>query len=59
MRDVLLDPELRIRMERLGLHRASLFTWERTAQKTLELYHEVAGAKSPDLQTARSIPVSR
>ena len=48
MRDVLLDPELRIRMERLGLHRASLFTWERTAQKTLELYHEVAGAKSPE-----------
>ena len=51
MRDVLLDPELRTRMERLGLHRASLFTWERTAQKTLELYHEVAGAKSPSQQT--------
>ena len=59
MRDVLLDPELRTRMERLGLHRASLFTWERTAQKTLDLYHEVAGAKSPRRQSSRSIPVSR
>jgi glycosyltransferase involved in cell wall biosynthesis len=59
MRDVLLDPELRIRMERLGLHRASLFTWERTAQRTLELYHEVAGAKSPSQRTTRNIPVTR
>ena len=45
MRDVLLDPELRGRMERLGLQRASLFTWERTAQRTLEIYHEVAGSR--------------
>ena len=45
MRDVLLDPELRGRMERLGLQRASQFTWERTAQRTLEIYHEVAGSR--------------
>ena len=44
MKDVLIDAGLRTRMERLGLHRASLFTWERTAQKTLEIYREVAGA---------------
>lgn len=56
MRDVLLNPGLRARMERLGQARASLFTWERTARKTLEIYHEVAGAKTPEL---KSLPVVR
>jgi glycosyltransferase involved in cell wall biosynthesis len=46
MRDILVNPELRARMERLGQHRASLFTWERTARKTLEIYYEVAGRKA-------------
>jgi glycosyltransferase involved in cell wall biosynthesis len=44
MRDVLLDDELRHRLERLGIHRASGFTWSRAAQKTLDVYYEVAGA---------------
>jgi glycosyltransferase involved in cell wall biosynthesis len=43
LRDVLLDEELRLRMERLGVQRASAFTWSRAAQKTLDIYHEVAG----------------
>ena len=43
MRDLLLNPELRTRMERLGLQRAAMFSWEGTAGKTLELYYEVAG----------------
>jgi glycosyltransferase involved in cell wall biosynthesis len=47
MRDVLLDSELRVRMERLGQQRAALFTWERTAGRTLEIYYEVAGAGNP------------
>jgi glycosyltransferase involved in cell wall biosynthesis len=42
MVDLLLDAELRARMERLGLQRASLFSWQRSAEKTLELYYEVA-----------------
>jgi glycosyltransferase involved in cell wall biosynthesis len=46
MRDLLLDAELRGRMERLGQARASLFTWERTAQRTLEIYYDVAGNAS-------------
>ena len=48
--DILLDPELRARMERLGLQRAPLFTWNRTAERTMELYHAVAEAtrKSPE-----------
>ncbi|HLG95759.1 MAG TPA: glycosyltransferase family 1 protein [Bryobacteraceae bacterium] len=43
MRDLLLNPELRLRMERLGIQRAAMFNWERTAAKTLDLYYEVAG----------------
>jgi glycosyltransferase involved in cell wall biosynthesis len=43
MRDLLLNPELRLRMERLGAQRASLFSWERTAAKTLDLYYAVGG----------------
>jgi len=46
MRDLLLNRELRARMERLGMQRAALFNWERTAAKTLDLYYEVAG--NPD-----------
>jgi len=48
MGDVLLDAELRARLERLGAQRASLFTWEKAAQRTLDVYYEVAGA-GPEL----------
>ncbi|HYP13187.1 MAG TPA: glycosyltransferase family 1 protein [Bryobacteraceae bacterium] len=40
---VLTNSELRSRMQRLGLQRASVFTWERTARQTLDIYHQVAG----------------
>jgi len=43
MRDLLLNPELRVRMERLGAQRAPMFSWEKSAAKTLELYYEIAG----------------
>jgi glycosyltransferase involved in cell wall biosynthesis len=39
--DILLDAELRARMERLGLQRAAHFSWQKTAEKTLEAYREV------------------
>lgn len=42
MADLLLDVELRTRMERLGLKRAAHFNWQKTAQRTLEVFHEVA-----------------
>ena len=58
IRDVLLDGELRTRMERLGLHRASLFTWQRTAQRTLEIYHQVAGANILRPEHVSRVPVS-
>ena len=41
--DVLLDNEMRVRLERLGTHRAAQFTWERAAQRTLDVYYDVAG----------------
>ena len=41
--DVLLDDEMRVRLERLGSHRAASFTWERAAQRTLDVYYDVAG----------------
>ncbi|SPE33438.1 Glycosyl transferase, group 1 (fragment) [Candidatus Sulfopaludibacter sp. SbA3] len=39
--DLLLDSELRARMERLGLQRAAHFSWQKTALRTLEVFHEV------------------
>lgn len=46
LRDLLLNPELRQRMERLGMQRAATFSWENTAAKTLDLYYSVAGEAS-------------
>ena len=43
MIDVLVDPELRRRLERLGQSRASIFSWEAAASKTLDVYYQVAG----------------
>jgi glycosyltransferase involved in cell wall biosynthesis len=43
MRDLLLNPELRQRMERLGVQRAAMFSWTSNAAKTLDLYYAVAG----------------
>jgi glycosyltransferase involved in cell wall biosynthesis len=40
--DLLLDAELRTRMERLGLQRAAHFSWQKTAQQTLEVFYDVA-----------------
>jgi glycosyltransferase involved in cell wall biosynthesis len=44
MSDVLLDSELRSRMERMGVQRAAQFSWEQAAQRTLEVYYDVAEA---------------
>lgn len=57
LRDVLLDAELRGRMERLGLQRASQFTWERTARHTLEIYYDVARASRG--VAVESVPATR
>ena len=41
MSDILLDPELRARMERLGVQRAAQFSWQKSARATLDVYKEV------------------
>ena len=43
--DVLLDSELRARLERLGVARAASFSWEKSAAQTLNVYYEVAGLR--------------
>ncbi|MBK5292429.1 MAG: glycosyltransferase family 4 protein [Acidobacteriia bacterium] len=45
LRDLLLDTELRTRMERLGTQRANAFQWNDAAAKTLDIYHAVAELK--------------
>lgn len=55
MGDLLLDGQLRSRMERMGAHHATLFSWERSASKTLDIYYEVAGkAKSAPTQPVKA-----
>jgi len=53
MRDLLLNPELRQRMERLGMQRAAMFSWTSSAAKTLDLYYAVAGDASKAPAAAR------
>jgi glycosyltransferase involved in cell wall biosynthesis len=55
MRDLLLNPELRQRMERLGIQRAAMFGWTSSAAKTLDLYYAVAGGASKAPATVRSV----
>lgn len=40
--DLILDPELKNRMERLALQHSAQFSWQKTAQKTLDVYYDVA-----------------
>lgn len=56
MADLLLDAELRARMERLGVQRSAHFSWARTAGLTLEIYHEVAEAGRPALARPATVP---
>ncbi len=58
--DLLLDPELRVRMERMGAHRATMFNWSRTAQQTLDVYYDVAGARQrKTVQPGRRVTAGR
>jgi glycosyltransferase involved in cell wall biosynthesis len=60
MRDLLLNPELRQRMERLGVQRAATFSWSSSAAKTLDVYYAVAGrAGAKDRAPVRKSAVGR
>jgi len=57
--DLLLDSELRLRMERLGAQRSAHFSWNRTARMTASVYREVAelsGRASQPCRSAQVIP---
>lgn len=56
--DLVLDSELRARMEKLGLNRASQFSWRRTAESTLEIYHDVVGRRQVHAHAVKSALVS-
>jgi glycosyltransferase involved in cell wall biosynthesis len=58
MADILLDPELRARLERLGLKNAARFNWRYSASSTLEVYRDVAArsAAAPVAPAPAAIP---
>jgi glycosyltransferase involved in cell wall biosynthesis len=58
MVDLIVDTELRARMERLGQKRASYFTWHKTAQQTLAIYREVAEQGRPAGKSMRSASIT-
>ncbi|HKW99874.1 MAG TPA: glycosyltransferase family 1 protein [Bryobacteraceae bacterium] len=59
MVDLILLPDLRARMRRLGLQRSTYFSWQKTAQKTLEVYCEVAAQHRPAASKAIPASISR
>jgi glycosyltransferase involved in cell wall biosynthesis len=60
VRDLLLDPELRARMARLGQQRAARFTWEAAARRTLDVYYDVvSGARERERQPAGRVRAIR
>jgi glycosyltransferase involved in cell wall biosynthesis len=55
MLDLILDAELRGRVERLGLQRATHFSWQEAARRTLDVYYEVAGRYRSAVPEKRSV----
>jgi glycosyltransferase involved in cell wall biosynthesis len=54
--DLLLDADLRARMERLGTQRAAQFSWQKAADLALEVFREVAeGSVSRPLARAATV----
>src|ERR1700730_15113847 len=54
MMDLILLPELASRMRRLGLQRATQFSWQNTAQRTLDVYYDVVERS----QSTRRTPIT-
>ncbi|MBI4873683.1 MAG: glycosyltransferase family 4 protein [Acidobacteria bacterium] len=57
MKDLLVDAELRARIERLGAQRSAAFSWENTARKTLAVYYEVAEGHARVAKAVSAAPV--
>jgi glycosyltransferase involved in cell wall biosynthesis len=57
MKDLLVDGQLRARMERLGLQRSAAFSWDKAAQRTLAVYYEVADRRARLRKAVSAAPV--
>jgi glycosyltransferase involved in cell wall biosynthesis len=57
LRDVLIDAELRARLERLGQQRAAHFHWHASAAQTLDIYRDVSEARFSATMSAGSASV--
>ncbi len=58
LKDILVDHELRARMERLGQQQAAGFTWQKTARMTLGIYEEVTEARQGAVAAVSATPRS-
>jgi glycosyltransferase involved in cell wall biosynthesis len=59
MKDLLVDAELRARMERLGLQRAARFSWKQSAAETLDVFRQVAGESALARAGAKAMVANR
>jgi len=58
MLDLIVHADLRARMCRLGLQRATHFSWRKTAQETLNVYYDVLERRRPAETRAVSASIS-
>ncbi len=56
MLDLIVHTELRTRMRRLGLQRATQFSWQKTARETLDIYYSVAEERQ--MESRPAVPAS-
>jgi glycosyltransferase involved in cell wall biosynthesis len=59
MADILRDAELRGRMERLGIQRAAHFSWQKTAQRTLDAFRHAVEQPLHVIPKSISVAVRR
>ncbi|MBI2680629.1 MAG: glycosyltransferase family 4 protein [Candidatus Solibacter usitatus] len=59
MADIIRNPELRTRQERLSLQRATHFSWRQSARKTLDVYYEVAERTQARAKSVQAVTLLR
>jgi glycosyltransferase involved in cell wall biosynthesis len=59
MADMIRNPEMRTRRERLSLQRATHFSWRQSARQTLEVYFEVAERSHARAKTVPAVTLLR
>ena len=59
MADMIRNPEMRARRERLSAQRATHFSWRQSARKTLEVYYEVAQRRQSPARAVQAAAILR